>query len=236
MVLSREKERQNEKKRKETKRNEISMTFATSARGVTSIVTSARAITATARKTSVAATNVSASLLNDTYHERDSGSTTAIQKRWGHTVRLIAIEDLPHGKAYTGDVVHVKAGYARNYLIPQKMALYATPQNFERLGVVDPDLLLKQQKRRQDGGDGDDGTTPNLAAAAAAAVTDPAAKKAEKLMKDADLLRKYLKNKVVRSLFLFTFQNFPSFYFMFIFRFVRSLIHFADSLVAYLKL
>ena len=131
-------------------------------------------------------------MLNDTYHGSDS---TSNQKRSAHTVRLIALEDLPHGKAYTGDVVHVKAGYARNYLIPHKMALYATPQNFERLGIVDPDLLLKQQKRRQqDQGD----ATTNVAAAAA--IADPASKKAEKLVKDADLLRKYLKNKVVRCL------------------------------------
>jgi large subunit ribosomal protein L9 len=34
---------------------------------------------------------------------------------------------------FEGDVVHVKPGYARNYLIPQKMAMPVTKQNLARL-------------------------------------------------------------------------------------------------------
>lgn len=69
-----------------------------------------------------------------------------LQQRWGHTVRLIALEDLPHGKAYKGDVVQVKAGYARNFLIPTKKAVYATPQNFNRLGVSDPEVETEEDR------------------------------------------------------------------------------------------
>ena len=103
-------------------------------------------------------------------------------KRWGHTVRLIALEDLPHGKAYEGDVVRVKAGYARNYLIPQKKAVYATAQNFERLSIVDPEVETEEQRiarlKRE--------SSMN--------------KQEEEFLKQSDVLKKYLKNKVV-SLF-----------------------------------
>lgn len=97
----------------------------------------------------------------------------------GHSVRLIAVEDLPHGKAYRGDVVHVKAGYARNHLIPQKLALYATPQNFEKLGLVDPEHETDEQRRER------------LAREASATAQD------EAYLKAADTLKKYLRNKVV---------------------------------------
>ncbi|OEU14867.1 hypothetical protein FRACYDRAFT_262122 [Fragilariopsis cylindrus CCMP1102] len=98
----------------------------------------------------------------------------------GHTVRLIAMEDLPHGKAYKGDVVKVKAGYARNHLVPQKLALYATPQNFERLGMIDPDYETEEQRlvrlERE----------LNMTASE------------DKYLKEADLLKRYLKNKVLQ--------------------------------------
>mmetsp|Transcript_13305 Transcript_13305/g.27901 ORF Transcript_13305/g.27901 Transcript_13305/m.27901 type:complete len:279 (-) Transcript_13305:279-1115(-) len=102
------------------------------------------------------------------------------QRRWAHTVRLIALEDLPFGKAYKGDVVTVKAGYARNHLVPQRLALYATPQNFERLGIVDPDFESEEERiaRLQ--------RESNMTAAE------------DKYLKDADLLKKYLKNKVLQ--------------------------------------
>jgi len=97
----------------------------------------------------------------------------------GHTVRIIVREDLQHGKAYEGDVIHVKAGYARNFLIPQKKAVYATRQNFEKLGMKDPDQeTLEERKARLErevlAGDDED-------------------------LKAADILRYYLRNKVVSS-------------------------------------
>lgn len=100
-------------------------------------------------------------------------------KRWGHSVRLIALEDLPHGKGYQGDVVSVKAGYARNYLVPQKKAVYATPQNFEKLGIIDPDFESEEER---------------IARLQRESSMD---KKAEQHLKQADILRKYLRNKVV---------------------------------------
>jgi ribosomal protein L9 len=85
-------------------------------------------------------------------------------------------------QAYKGDVVKVKAGYARNHLVPQKMALYATPQNFERLGMVDPDYETEEQRiaRLQ--------RESNMTASE------------DKYLKEADLLKRYLKNKVVSNM------------------------------------
>uniref|UniRef100_A0A6T6I5P1 Ribosomal protein L9 domain-containing protein n=1 Tax=Craspedostauros australis TaxID=1486917 RepID=A0A6T6I5P1_9STRA len=105
--------------------------------------------------------------------------TATTQRRLGHTVRIIAKEDLPHGKAYKGDVLHVKAGHARNHLIPQKMALYATPQNFERLGITDPDVETEEEREQR------------LAREASMSQKD------EHLLKDADRLKSYLRNKVL---------------------------------------
>jgi len=107
-------------------------------------------------------------------------------QRQSHSVRLIAVEDLPHGKGYKGDVLSVKAGYARNYLIPQKKAVYATPQNFVKMGIVDPDLETEEQRitrlQRESSMD----------------------LKAEQYLKEADMLKKYLRNKVVRFLVFFS--------------------------------
>ena len=91
------------------------------------------------------------------------------------SVRVIVQKDLPHGKAYPGDVVNVKAGFARNFLIPQKYAVYATRLNFERLGLFDPERL-----------DADDLAAGTL-------------KKMDLDQKAADILRHYLRNKTVRT-------------------------------------
>jgi len=101
------------------------------------------------------------------------------------TVRVIVRQDLPHNKGYEGDVVEVKPGYARNYLIPQKMAVYATRQNFLKLGLNDPAGKQKQSKEKA------------MAAAAAWEAGDGAVD--DKDLKAADLLRYYLRNKTVRD-------------------------------------
>lgn len=94
-------------------------------------------------------------------------------------VRVILKEDMPNGKNYAGEVVNVKAGYARNLLIPRKIALYAVPSNFERMGMKDPGVETAEEKRarmeqeklaEEDGGGA---------------------------KKEADILRNYLRNKVL---------------------------------------
>lgn len=91
-------------------------------------------------------------------------------------VRVIIKEDLPNGQAYTGDILHVPAGYARNYLLPKKSAVYATRENFAKLGLQDPELLSGEQQQKKKAGDlGNDQD-----------------------LKAADLLRNYLRNKTVR--------------------------------------
>lgn len=69
--------------------------------------------------------------------------------RLGHTVRVILTQDIGGEGRYKGDVVHVRAGYARNFLIPQKKALYAIEANFKRLGLADPDAETKEQRRER---------------------------------------------------------------------------------------
>ena len=121
-------------------------------------------------------------------HTRLAGNQIQLTaRRWGHSVRLIALEDLPHGKGYQGDVVTVKAGYARNYLVPQKKAIYATPQNFDKLGIVDPDVETEEQR------------------AARLLRESSMDKKAEQHLKQADIVKKYLKNKMVSYDLWFSF-------------------------------
>lgn len=44
-----------------------------------------------------------------------------------------------------GEVVNVKRGYARNYLIPRDFALYATPYNMKRLGSIQEELQAAEE-------------------------------------------------------------------------------------------
>lgn len=48
-----------------------------------------------------------------------------------------------------GDVVHVKAGYARNYLLPQGLAYVATEQNRRRLEQERSAALVAEQRDRE---------------------------------------------------------------------------------------
>ena len=55
-------------------------------------------------------------------------------------MKVILIQDVESlGKI--GDNVNVKAGYARNFLIPNKLALFATAENLKSI-----DSMLKQQE------------------------------------------------------------------------------------------
>lgn len=50
----------------------------------------------------------------------------------GSQMQLVLSEDVPN-LGHMGDVVKVKAGYARNYLLPRNLAVVATPRNIKRL-------------------------------------------------------------------------------------------------------
>ena len=100
--------------------------------------------------------------------------------RLAHTVRVILTDDLPNGKSYKGEVLHVKSGFARNYLIPGKIALYATTENFQKLDMKDPDMETEDQRAER---------------LAREAMSDEGAEE----LKAADILKHYLRNKVVRQ-------------------------------------
>ncbi len=46
-----------------------------------------------------------------------------------------------------GEVVNVKRGFARNYLVPRGYALYATPGNMKRLGTIQEELQAAEEKK-----------------------------------------------------------------------------------------
>ena len=94
------------------------------------------------------------------------------------TVRVIFKEDLSNGQGYKGDIKTVKSGYARNFLIPQKKAVYATPENFDKLGILDPDKETAEERR--------------------ARLLQEAKLSEDEDLKAADLLRYYLRNKRVK--------------------------------------
>jgi Ribosomal protein L9, N-terminal domain len=100
--------------------------------------------------------------------------------RWRHTVRVILTEANVYHHNTVGSVLHVTAGMARNYLIPQKKAIYAIPENFERLGLKDPAIETDEERQRRLAQEAADAANLELIA--------------------ANVLEKYLKNKTVRIL------------------------------------
>jgi len=50
----------------------------------------------------------------------------------------------------TGEIVEVKAGYARNYLLPRSVALQATPQNLNVYEQEKKRLAMKQSKDKNE--------------------------------------------------------------------------------------
>ena len=45
-----------------------------------------------------------------------------------------------------GEVVNVKRGFARNYLTPRGLAIYATPANMKKLGDIQNKMANEEQK------------------------------------------------------------------------------------------
>ncbi|GMF26769.1 unnamed protein product [Phytophthora lilii] len=66
-----------------------------------------------------------------------------------HRVDMVLKEDVPK-LGFRGDEVSVKAGFARNYLYPEKLAVYATDANREKYKVdkesVDETALEKEHE------------------------------------------------------------------------------------------
>ncbi len=66
-----------------------------------------------------------------------------------HDIKLLLNETIRHlGKV--GDVVKVKPGYARNYLIPRGLAISPTPKNLERIESKRKDYEKYEASLRQD--------------------------------------------------------------------------------------
>jgi large subunit ribosomal protein L9 len=66
-----------------------------------------------------------------------------------HDVKLLLNETIRHlGKV--GDVVKVKPGYARNYLVPRGLAIAPTPKNLERIESKRKEYEKFEASRRED--------------------------------------------------------------------------------------
>src|SRR3954466_3979225 len=63
-----------------------------------------------------------------------------------HT-RILLREDIDDLGA-RGEIVRVRAGYARNYLLPRKLAVEATPGNVKQIDAERAALLKKEAKER----------------------------------------------------------------------------------------
>lgn len=64
-------------------------------------------------------------------------------------MEVILAKDVPNlGKV--GDVVKVKPGYARNYLIPHKFAVPATAENMRQIQLEQKRLLKRREKELAD--------------------------------------------------------------------------------------
>ena len=49
-----------------------------------------------------------------------------------------------------GEIINVKRGYARNFLIPQKKALFASEKNIKEVEKIKSDLNKKDQEKKKD--------------------------------------------------------------------------------------
>ena len=73
--------------------------------------------------------------------------------RQGTSVAIVLLKDLP-GRGSAGDIVEVKRGFARNLLIPRKVAVYATRDNriqFARRELVEKEVQQEEGHKLQAG-------------------------------------------------------------------------------------
>lgn len=64
------------------------------------------------------------------------------------TTTVLLREDVENLGA-RGDIVKVKAGYARNYLLPRKLAVAATPSNMRQIEQERAALLRREARERE---------------------------------------------------------------------------------------
>ena len=62
-------------------------------------------------------------------------------------MKVILQQDVK-GKGKKGQMIEVSDGYARNYMLPRKIAVEATPDNINTLRMNDKALLERQTKER----------------------------------------------------------------------------------------
>lgn len=62
-------------------------------------------------------------------------------------MKVILLSDV-HGSGKAGDIVDVSDGYARNMLIPRKLAVEATPQNVNRLEREKAQIEARRAKEK----------------------------------------------------------------------------------------
>lgn len=61
-------------------------------------------------------------------------------------MKIILLENIEK-VGVKGDVVNVKRGFARNYLVPRKHAIYATPANMGKLTEIKQVIAQQEEKR-----------------------------------------------------------------------------------------
>lgn len=62
-------------------------------------------------------------------------------------MKVILTQDI-RGKGKRGQMIEVSDGYARNYMLPRKIAVEATPDNINTMRMNDKALLERQTKER----------------------------------------------------------------------------------------
>ena len=64
-------------------------------------------------------------------------------------MKIVLLENL-RKLGSIGEIINVKRGYARNFLIPQKKALFASEKNLKEVEKIKQDLNKKDQDKRKE--------------------------------------------------------------------------------------
>ena len=63
-------------------------------------------------------------------------------------MKIVLLENL-RKLGSIGEIINVKRGYARNFLIPQKKALFASEKNIKQVEKIKTDLNKKDQEKKK---------------------------------------------------------------------------------------